>query len=153
MREDQTSIREANLIDTLKIETLLRQTQLSADDILADGTRYWLAEKADGSPIGVVGLELGHGATLLRSVAVSPSFQGQGWGMHLVQWALDAATRAGYQYAYLFSTQAGTYWQRLKFQKVPVSELVAALPEAPQVKRYELLGWLPTEVAWRRDLK
>ncbi len=42
--------------------------------------------------------------------------------------------------------------QRLKFPAVPVSELVAALPEAPQVVSYEQQSWLPTEVAWRRDL-
>ena len=38
------------------------------------------------------------------------------------------------------------------FHEVPVSELIAVLPDAPQVHRYEMLGWLPTEVAWRRDL-
>jgi hypothetical protein len=42
--------------------------------------------------------------------------------------------------------------QRLKFPEVPVSELVAALPEAPQVVQYEQQSWLPTKVAWRRDL-
>ena len=38
------------------------------------------------------------------------------------------------------------------FHEVPVPELVAALPAAPQVRHYDALGWLPTEVAWRRDL-
>lgn len=75
----------------------------------------------------------------------------QGLGTSLVQHALTAAT--GYQHVYLFSTGAGAYWQRLKFQEVPVSELVAVLPEVPQVKQYELLGWLPTEIAWRHDLR
>ena len=42
--------------------------------------------------------------------------------------------------------------QQLKFPAVPVSELVAALPEAPQVVSYEHQSWLPTEVAWRGDL-
>jgi|SRR5579859_975350 len=149
----QIVIHEASRADLAKIQTILRQAQLSTDDILVEGTRYWLAEDADRSPIGVVGLELGRTAVLLRSATVNPSFQGQGWGTSLVQWALDTATCTGYHYAYLFSTGAGAYWQRLQFQEVPVAELVAALPEAPQVKQYEQLGWLPTEIAWRRNLK
>jgi hypothetical protein len=40
----------------------------------------------------------------------------------------------------------------LGFREVPVSELVAALPEAPQVRQYAALGWLSTEVAWRCDV-
>ena len=150
LRETNISIREANKADIATIQTLLMQAQLSTDDILADKTRYWLAHNADGEPIGVVGLELGDSSVLLRSAAVSSSLRGQGFGTALVQHALGAAT--GYRYVYLFSTEAGAYWQRLHFHEVPVSELVAALPEVPQVKQYEVLGWLPTEVAWRRDL-
>jgi N-acetylglutamate synthase-like GNAT family acetyltransferase len=153
LREAQISIREANHTDIPQIHTILRQAQLSTDDILADGTRYWLAEDADGQPIGVVGLELGHSAVLLRSAAVSPSCRGQGWGASLVQQALDAAAHAGYHHIYLFSTGAGAYWQRFNFHEVPVSELVTALPKAQQVKQYEVMGWLPTEIAWRRDLQ
>jgi predicted N-acetyltransferase YhbS len=70
----------------------------------------------------------------------------------LVQHAVDAAVSAGYRRIYLFSTGAGAYWQRLGFREVAVAELVSAMLAAPQVKRYEVLGWLPTEVAWRRDL-
>ena len=151
LRETHISIREAHSADIAKLQTLLRLAHLSTDDILADGTRYWLAQNADGEPIGVVGLELGDSAVLLRSAAVSPSLRNQGLGTSLIQHALGATT--GYQHVYLFSTGAGEYWQRLNFHEVPVSELVEVLPEVPQVKQYKLLGWLPTEVAWRRDLK
>lgn len=34
----------------------------------------------------------------------------------------------------------------------PCSRAVAALPDAPQVRQYERMGWLSCEVAWRRDL-
>lgn len=78
MRETHISIREAKRADVAKLQTLLRQAQLSTDDILADGTRYWLAQDADGEAIGVVGLELGASAVLLRSVTVSPSLRNQG---------------------------------------------------------------------------
>jgi hypothetical protein len=35
---------------------------------------------------------------------------------------------------------------------VPVSEVVAALPDCPQVNHFDRIGWLPTEIAWRKDL-
>ena len=120
MKEAHTLIREASLADISKLQTVLIQAQLSDDDILADGTRYWLAENVDGQPVGIVGLELGETAVLLRSAAVSLSLRGQGLATSLVQRALDAA--AGYRHVYLFSTGAGAYWQRLGWCLVPVSE-------------------------------
>ena len=40
----------------------------------------------------------------------------------------------------------------LKVREVPVPELVADLPNAPQVQHYDQHGWLPDEVAWYKDL-
>ncbi len=145
-------IREVLLADVSKIHALLAQVQLSSDGILIDGTRYWLAEDRHQQPVGTVGLELGKGSVLLRSAAILPSLHGQGIGTYLVQHVLNEASSAGYQHVYLFSTGAGEYWQRLGFHEVPVSELVTALPDAPQVQKYKVLGWLSTEVAWRHDL-
>jgi N-acetylglutamate synthase-like GNAT family acetyltransferase len=150
LREANVVIREAGLADITKLEVVLTQAGLSANDLLAAETRYWLAEDGEKQPVGVVGLELGSSAVLLRSTAVSPSWRGRGVGTSLVQHALGAASK--YQRVYLFSTGAGAYWHHLGFRKVPVSELVAAFPEAPQVKQYERLGWLSTEVAWRYDV-
>ena len=31
-------------------------------------------------------------------------------------------------------------------------EVVAALPDSPQVNHFEHVGWLPAEIAWRKDL-
>jgi len=41
---------------------------------------------------------------------------------------------------------------RQGFREVSAPELVAALPNAPQVRRYDQQGWLPDEVAWCKDL-
>jgi N-acetylglutamate synthase-like GNAT family acetyltransferase len=150
LREGNVAIREAGLADITKLQAVLKEARLSTDDLLVDGTRYWLAEDGERQPVGMVGLELGISVVLLRSAAVRPSWRGQGLGTSLVQHALDAAS--GSRHVYLFSTGAGAYWRQLGFREVPVSELVAALPQAPQVRQYERLGWLPTEVAWRCDL-
>ena len=148
-----TLIREANLADLPKIYAILTQIGLSAHDVLVTGTRYWLAEDIHKQSVGTIGLELGQDTVLLRSAAVSLSHQNQGIGNHLVQRALYTTEVAGYHHIYLFSTEAGAYWQRFGFCEVPVSELVSALPDAPQVKQYAALGWLSTEVAWHLALE
>jgi N-acetylglutamate synthase-like GNAT family acetyltransferase len=145
-------IREAQLGEAERICALLVQLHLGTDSVLAPGTRYWLVEGVDGQAVGVVGLEYGAEDVLLRSAAVDPQLRGRGVGAALVREALRSAAQDGYKRAYLFSTGAGPYWIKLGFREAPVPELVAALPDSPQVHRYEELGWLPTEVAWVLEL-
>jgi N-acetylglutamate synthase-like GNAT family acetyltransferase len=146
------SIREALGHEASRVIALLTHNHQSAQDVLVPGTRYWVAEDAQGQCIGTVGLEGGRDAGLLRSAGVLPAWRGHGVGTALTQRALASARHAGYGAVYLFSTGAGAYWRRFGFREVPVSELVAALPEAPQVRQYAALGWLSTEVAWRCDV-
>jgi predicted N-acetyltransferase YhbS len=80
------------------------------------------------------------------------AWRGQGMGEQLTRHLMQAMRVAGYLIFYLFSTGAGGYWTRLGIYEVPVAEVVAALPNAPQVRYYDERGWLPTEIAWRYDL-
>jgi N-acetylglutamate synthase-like GNAT family acetyltransferase len=146
------AIRAATPADAAAICALLTESELSTHAVLADGTRYWLAERADGRPLGAIGVEFGAGAALVRSAAVQPDARGQGAGAALLRHALSQAAAAGCRSAYLFSTGAGAYWSRQGFREIPVPDLVAALPNAPQVRYYDQHGWLPDEVAWRKDL-
>ena len=146
------AICEAAPADLGSLRAILAESGLSAHAVLVAGTRYWLANRADGEPVGVIGIEVGARAALLRSAAVRPAARGQGIGAALLRRALDEAAGDGQICAYLFSTDAGAYWARQGFREVPVAELVAALPDAPQVRRYHEQGWLPNEVAWRKDL-
>ena len=153
------AIRAATPADAEAICALLAESELSTHAVLAEGTRYWLAQRADGRPIGTIGVEFGAngsmssgGAVLVRSAAVQPDARGHGVGAALLRHALSEATAAGCRCAYLFSTDAGAYWSRQGFREVPVPELLAALPDAPQVRYYDQHGWLPDEVAWCIDL-
>jgi N-acetylglutamate synthase-like GNAT family acetyltransferase len=146
------SIREALPHEAPRVMALLMQNRQSSQDVLAPGTRYWVAEDARGEFVGTIGLEFGREAVLLRSAGVLPPWRSQGIAAALTQEALASAAQAGYRTIYLFSTGAGAYWRRLGFHEVPVSEVVAALPNVPQIRQYAALGWLQTEVAWRRDV-
>lgn len=145
-------IREATLTDAEAICAILTASGLSTHAVLAAGTHYWLAQRADGEITAAIGIEIGARAVLLRSAAVRPDVRGQGIGTALLRRALNEAAATGYRHSYLFSTDAGTYWSRQGFREVPVPELVAALPHAPQVRHYDQEGWLPDEVAWCKVL-
>lgn len=156
MTESNTStlflIREATQEDAEQVKSFLSTNRQSAHAILVPGTRYWIAQNKEGHVVGAIGLEYGVDAALLRSVGVLEVWRGQRIGALLTQHSIEAARRAGCERVYLFSTDAGSYWAQHNFYQVPVEELVAALPNAPQVQQYDELGCLPTEVAWRRDL-
>ena len=145
-------IRVADLSDKTLIEHFLGQIGLRCDDILTMNTKYWVAETRDHSMVGCVGLEFGVDAVLLRSVAVSPNFRGDGLGHELVNAAESTAIAMGYKTIFLFSVSSGGYWQKMGFRKIPADELVQALPEIPQVLRFAEIGKLATETGWRKEL-
>jgi N-acetylglutamate synthase-like GNAT family acetyltransferase len=133
------------------LRALLQGCGVDVVGVLAPGSR-WLIARDHDAVVGAAGVELEHGAALLRSVAVSPERRGGGLGRALVTRALNLARESGARAAYLFSTGAGPYFARVGFREVAVGELVAALPHAPQPRRFAELGWLDSEVVWRMDL-
>jgi len=147
----KVGVREATFEDSAALRTFLAAQGLPTDDILVTGTVYWIAE-AIKEVIASAGLEFGSEAGLLRSVATAEAHRGKGLGKRMVDRALVRARAHGLRHVYLFSTGAGSYFARMGFVESPVEELVAALPNAPQVIRFAALGWLSTEVAWRIDL-
>lgn len=118
-----------------------------------EGCTYWIAD-LDGKPGGCIGLEHGgQGVSLIRSAVVIPEARSQGLGRALVRSALTQASLRGDHTVYLFSTGAGDYWKRFGFVPVGVSELAAALPDAPQVRSGLERGWIQDELAWKLDLR
>lgn len=146
------TIREAVANDHDTIFGLLEDADLVTNDILVPGSRYWLAVAENGAVIGVIGAEYGTDSALMRSVLVTPEHRGEGIGAALVQTLFVSCRASGHHRIYCFSTDAGAYWLKTGFVEVPVSEIEAALPDAPQVADFDRRGWLPTEIAYRLDL-
>ena len=124
---------------------------MRTEDLLADGTRYWVAEE-DGTVVGSLGFELGSEGLLLRSVGVVPAFRARGIGKQLTEVGLGWARAKGYRRVYCFSTVAGKYWIARGFRECPVTEVARELPEAPKVALFRDLGRLSSEIAFRMDL-
>lgn len=145
------AVREAARDDREGIALLLRRSGLSAQGVLLPGTRYWVVETPEDGVIGVAGLEMGEDAALLRSVAVHPAHRGRGIGTLLVRRALIGLLAWRCAHVYLFGGGADGYWERHGFRQVPSNDLLAALPNAPQVRLYQEHGWAANERAWRKD--
>ncbi len=112
---------------------------------------YWVA-KSDNATVGCIGLEHGDRASLLRSTAVHPDYQGSGLGKQLARTALDLARSRSDRAVYLFSTSAGGFWQTFGFEQVDVWTLADALPNSAQVRSGIERGWIVDDCAWRLTL-
>ena len=129
--------------------TVLAACGLSSFGILNPGTLYWVC-RSGNALVGICGLEVGDRCALLRSVCVVESERGKGIAERLVGCALSEATRLEVQHVYLFSKDTGHYFERLGWRAVPVAEVAARLPQTPQARRYEEIGWYPDERAFVR---
>lgn len=146
------SISPATPRDVERIFSFLEHVHLVREGLFESGTLCWISEGDAGELAGIIGLEVGETVALLRSAGVHPDVQGRGLGKRLVEHVFEYCRKTGLLTVYCFSTGAGDYWKKHGFYEVSVSEVVTALPQSPQVKDFERRGWLPTEVAWRKDL-
>jgi N-acetylglutamate synthase-like GNAT family acetyltransferase len=138
--------------DRESLAALLEAYGLSSHEILAPSTLYWVC-RLESVVVGTCGMEVGNGVALLRSVCVIENQRGKNIAERLVDSALTEAGRLGLWDIYLFSKDTGAYFERLGWRRVSIAEVVARLPEAPQVRRYEQAGWYPDERAFLRKIK
>lgn len=143
-------LRQATQDDRQAMAAVLEACGLSSFGILAPDTLYW-ACRAEGELVGACGIELGDGCALLRSVCVIEKQRGNRIAERLINRALLEAARLDLRDVYLFSKDTGGYFERLGWREVPVAEVAARLPQAPQVRRYEEIGWYPDERAFVRS--
>lgn len=146
------TIHLAQTTDYDRIIGLLEHVKLLTDDILAPETRYWMAQTETGEVAACAGMELGEDAILFRSLAVYENYRGEGLALRLIQNALDEAKVTNRRHAYCFSIRAADYFLRIGFTEVPVSLLVNALPNVPQVVRFGKIGKLANERAFHKVL-
>jgi N-acetylglutamate synthase-like GNAT family acetyltransferase len=151
MPHGAVEIRPAARQDVRQMVAVLDGCDLRSEDICADDT-FYLVATLDDRIVGTVGIENAAGsAVLLRSLAVLPELRSKGIGARLMS-EITSQARTSARTIYLFSTGAGDYYQARGYVEVPVDEVVSAVGRTPQVRKYEDLGWLPTEVGWRLAL-
>jgi len=121
-------IRPAKDADWTAVAELLQVCALPLDGAREHFGTYILAV-VDDAVVGTAGLEVHADAALVRSVAVTPSRQGQGIGQALIAAVHAEASRRGITTLYLLTTTATAYFARLGFS-VEARELAPAALQA-----------------------
>ena len=138
--------------DLTRVREILTQAGMMTDGIEWPAACYIVAYFGDDA-VGVIGVESKIDAALIRSLYVDESMRRRGIGAALLAAARKAAHTRGARHLYLFSTDAGEFFERHGFNAVAVNEVVAAIPGVPQVEYYRARpAELVREVAYHLDI-
>jgi amino-acid N-acetyltransferase len=112
--------------DIGEIEDLLKSSGLPVEGARAHMDHFFLA-LADGSLVGVIGLELYGKEGLLRSLAVQESQRSKGVGSALYLRLIEEARSLGVSRLVLLTTSAGAYFSDRGFREVGRDTIKGAL--------------------------
>ena len=110
MSDPDVSLEPATPTDLDRVERLLAANDLPTADVRADAPRFYVA-RADDAPVGVGGLELHGDAGLLRSVVVTDSHRGRGYGTAIRAELEAVAGHADVETLYLLTTTAAGFFR------------------------------------------
>jgi amino-acid N-acetyltransferase len=138
--------------DLVRVREMLARGGLTIDGIEWPAACYLMAYFGDEA-VGVVGVEPKIDAGLIRSLYVEESMRRRGIGASLIAAARKAAHTRGARHLYCFSAEAGSLFERQGFAKVPVEDVVRAMPGVPEVEFFLARpDELAREVAYHLDI-
>src|SRR5271169_3150117 len=120
--------------DFVLVRAMLARGGLMTDGIEWRAACYLVAYFGDDA-IGVIGVEPKIDAALIRSLYVNESMRRRGIGSTLLAAARKAAHTRGARHLYLFSADAGGFFEPHGFTAVAVADVIAAIPGVPEVER------------------
>lgn len=131
MTDAQTTIRRTDEADFDAVETLLEANGLPSRDVRTSPGRFLVAV-SDAAVVGVVGVEPYGSSGLLRSLAVSESSRGRGYGTALCD-ALEEQARAdGVDTLYLLTTTAAAFFRRRGYESVAREAVPTAVQQTTE---------------------
>lgn len=101
---------------------LLQAQGLPVSDITDEHLEHFFFVGSDGSPTGLVGLELYGTDALLRSLVVAENARSKGLGSTLVDHAEQYSASKGVRSIYLLTTTAEAFFKRLGYERVERSK-------------------------------
>jgi amino-acid N-acetyltransferase len=122
---------------------LLHSQGLPVSDLTDEHLEHFFFIGSDGSPTGLVGVELYGTEALLRSLVVAETARTQGIGSALVQHAEEYASSRRVGTMYLLTTTAEKFFKRLGYERVDRSQA------PPSIERTrEFAGLCPASSAF-----
>jgi amino-acid N-acetyltransferase len=112
---------------------LLQAQGLPVSDITDEHLEHFFFIGSDGSPTGLVGIEMYGSEALLRSLVVAENARTRGVGAALVQHAEEYATSHRVGAIYLLTTTAEKYFERLGYERIDRSR---APPSIEQTREF-----------------
>src|SRR5277367_3177702 len=108
---------------------LLKAEGLPVSDLTDEHLEHFFYSGSDGSPTGLVGLELFGTDALLRSLVVGEQARRTGIGSALAKHAEHYAISTGVRSLYLLTTTAEAFFKRLGYERIDRSHA------PPSIKR------------------
>jgi len=125
------SLRRADDEGLNYVETLLDRAGLPTDDVRSGPGEFYVAT-ADGTRVGVGGIEAYDRDGLLRSVVVEPSRRGEGHGVAITRRLEDEARSADVQALYLLTTTAADFFAAHGYDRIDRESAPAAIRDTTQ---------------------
>lgn len=105
--------------DDPALAAALAAEALPVDDLSAPGRSFFAYRTLSGTLAGYGGFEMFGPEVLLRSIVVSPALRGRGIGRNLVPLLLRRAFDRGARRAWLMTTSAAPFFERIGFVRSP----------------------------------
>lgn len=115
-----------------RLAKALRDADLPTEDLRASAGRFYSYRTLGGTLAGYGGFEAHGEDVLLRSLLVMPSARGKGIGRNLALLLMSRAFDLGGRTAWLLTTSAAGYFEKLGFAVVPRDAAPDAIARSPQ---------------------
>lgn len=112
----------------------LRDEKLAIDDLGDENRTFFVYRSLSGAVLGYGGYELYGEKVFLRSIAVTPQARGQKIGRNLVPLLLYRAYRQGAKEAWLLTSTAADFFEKIGFARKSREEAPAAILDTRQAK-------------------
>ena len=106
---------------------MLKTAGLPIEDLHEGQLEHFFYAGSDGSPTGLIGLEVYGSHALLRSLVVIERERGRGLGAALVRHVEAYAAAQGVRSIYLLTTTAGPFFTRLGYMRLERSAAPASI--------------------------
>ena len=123
------------LTDTAGLNDLryfLEQSKLPSDDVVLAGNCYVGIRDAQNNLIASGGLEFHEPYALLRSVAVDPGYQGNGYAISIVKHLISTVQQSHFKAVYLLTETAEMYFSKLDFRTVERDDVPEVIKDSYQ---------------------